>query len=116
MNQQDVLHGPFEIERHKKHFTNYLEVVILADGKIEYAVPSHQEKAIQIGMERTGQDRETFYNSCPPEYYFDVMTWLSEVTGVVFVWNDGVSGKLNALQKKSLETLKEAGLYHGACR
>ena len=113
MNQQDILHGPFDIERHKKHFINYLEVVILEDGTVEYAVPSHQEKAIRVGMEKKGQDRETFYNSCPPEYYFDVMTWLSKETGIVFVWNESTSGKPNEAQTNTLRELKDAGLYRG---
>ena len=44
MNQQEILRGNFDIATHKEFFTNYLEVVILKNGKIEYAVPSHNEK------------------------------------------------------------------------
>lgn len=113
MSNTDLLHLPFDLETHKANFINYLEVVILEDGTVEYAVPSHQEKAIQIGMEKTGQDRETFYNSCPPEYYFDVMDWLSKVTGVVFVWNDGIAGTPNLKQCERLNELNKAGVYHG---
>lgn len=113
MSNTHLLHLPFDLETHKANFINYLEVVILEDGTVEYAVPSHQEKAIRIGMEKTGQDRDTFYNSCPPEYYFDVMKWLSMVTGVVFVWNDGIMGTPNLNQCKKLNELHEAGVYHG---
>lgn len=45
-NEQIVLNGPFDIETHKKTFKNYLEVIILENGRIVYAVPSHQEKLI----------------------------------------------------------------------
>lgn len=109
----EVLYAPFDIETHKKTFTNYLEVVLLEDGTPEYAVPSHQEKAISIGMEKRGMSREEFYYSCPQEYWCDVMTWLNLETGVVFVWNDGIVGRPNAAQTGTLKMLSEHGLYYG---
>ena len=36
----------FDLEKHKQTYVQYLEVVILEDGTVEYAVPSHQEKLI----------------------------------------------------------------------
>ena len=39
----------FDLEKHKQTYVQYLEVVILEDGTVEYAVPSHQEKLIEIG-------------------------------------------------------------------
>ena len=85
MDQYDILHSPFDIDIHKAVFTNYLEVIILADGTVEYAVPSHQEKLILLGMEKTGLNRDEFYNSCPREYWFDVLTWLTMKTGAIAV-------------------------------
>lgn len=41
--EQQILHSPFDLELHKKTFINYFEAVILPSGKVEYAVPSHQE-------------------------------------------------------------------------
>ena len=38
----------FDYKTHKENFFYYLEVVILEDGKIVYAVPSHQEKLIEL--------------------------------------------------------------------
>ena len=35
----------FDIEKHKETYTNYLEVLILENGTIVYAIPSHQMKA-----------------------------------------------------------------------
>lgn len=35
------LHCDFDILKHKEAYTNYLEVIILPTGRIEYAVPSH---------------------------------------------------------------------------
>ena len=48
MSEEYTLYCPFDIEKHKKTFINYLEVVILEDGTIEYAVPSHQEKQFSL--------------------------------------------------------------------
>lgn len=112
-DSDEVLYAPFDIDTHKKTFKNYLEVVLLEDGTPEYAVPSHQEKAISIGMEKRGMSREEFYHSCPREYWCDVMKWLHIETGVVFVWNDGIVGRPNAAQADTLKTLSEHGLYYG---
>ena len=38
----------FDYKTHRENFTNYLEVIIFKDGHIEYAVPSHQMKLIEI--------------------------------------------------------------------
>lgn len=38
----------FDLEKHKQTYVQYLEVVILEDGTVEYAVPSHQEKLIAL--------------------------------------------------------------------
>ena len=53
MDKLKVLHSPFDVKVHKATFVNYLEVVILEDGTVEYAVPSHQEKMIRLGCEKT---------------------------------------------------------------
>lgn len=36
-----VLHEPFSINRHKHTFIDYFEIIILPDGTVEYAIPSH---------------------------------------------------------------------------
>lgn len=114
MDNYTVLNSPFDIEIHKAQFKNYLEVVILEDGTIEYAVPSHQEKLILLGMEKTGLSREEFYNSCPREYWLDVIAWLNKVTGAIAVWDFKFEGWANLIQIEKLEELREAGLYRGS--
>lgn len=113
MDAQKVLHSPFDIEVHKATFTNYLEVIILEDGTIEYAVPSHQEKMIEIGCKKRNISREEFYNRCPREHWFDVLTWLWMETGAIAVWDFKIEGKPNKAQLSALGKLKEAGLYKG---
>ena len=48
MTDQEILHGPFNIETHKKTFIDYLEVIIRPDGIVEYAVPSHMYKLMSV--------------------------------------------------------------------
>ena len=40
-SQDEILHSPFDMKTHKENFINYLEVIILENGTIEYAIPSH---------------------------------------------------------------------------
>lgn len=105
----------FDIEKHKAKYIDYLEVVILEDGTIEYAVPSHQEKLISIACEKKGIDRKTFVDSVPVERYLDFMEWLLEETGAVAVWNEYVAcKKVTKKQIGMLRKLKMNGLYRGA--
>ena len=112
-NEQQVLHKPFDIETHKETFINYLEVVILEDGTIQYAVPSHQEKLISHACQKINVTRQELYDLCPQEYYFDFMTWLCQVSCCVALWNEHMMGKANEKQKQAIERLIEVGLYRG---
>ncbi|WP_336769622.1 hypothetical protein [Bacillus bombysepticus] len=111
--QQETLRGPFDIETHKQCFVDYLEVVIDEDGTVMYATPSHQEKMISMGCKKFNQSREEFYNSCPKEYWLDVMTWLCDVTGCVPLWVTHMDGNANEKQAKAIIELYDAGLYRG---
>ena len=111
MDQYTVLHSPFDIDVHQHTFTHYLEVILREDGTIEYAVPSHQEKLIEIACNKLSVTREELYRMCPPEYYLDVITWLTKETECIAVWNNYYMGGLNELQLESLYKLQEAGLY-----
>lgn len=104
----------FDLQKHKETYVNYLEVVIDSDGKVMYAVPSHQEKLIRMGSEKAGMSREEFIASCPKEWHYDYLKWLCIQTGAVCVWNDQYYGvDLTLKQRAALRTLKMAGVYHG---
>ena len=111
--QNRILHSDFDIGVHKKYFVNYLEIVILEDGKVEYAVPSHQEKLLSLAMRKLRKTREEVVAMCPPEYYYDYDVWLSMMSGAIPVWNDFHRGKANEAQLKALQELKDAELYRG---
>ena len=114
MSKYDV-YSEFDLEKHKATYTNYLEVLIDESGKVMYAVPSHQEKAIQIACEKLEINREELKQMCPRKYWCDFMKWLCLITGVVAVWNDTcVCGNhATKAQAATLRRLKLAGVYKG---
>lgn len=107
------LYSEFDVEEHMKKYVNYLEVIILPTGRIEYAVPSHQEKLIKIAMEKYHISRDELMRRCPQEYYCDFMEWLQQITGCVSVWSYCYKGKPNKFQKHSLRILIKKGLTKG---
>lgn len=120
-NNLEVLKGPFDIELHKKTFVNYLEIIIHPDGLIEYAVPSHSEKLLQVYMNQNNiDDRGEALRRISEAVLLKMDTYgvdaLCELTGCVSVWNDGYYGKANQKQINKLKTLKLSGLYHGAIK
>lgn len=110
------LHSPFDIQKHKETYVNYLEVVIFPDGHIEYAVPSHQEKLIAICMKELGVSRYQLERMCPKEYYFDFQVWLCNISGCVSVWDRYIiqsdTTPLTEEQEATIELLKNEGLLH----
>lgn len=116
MTETEVLNSPFDIETHKQHFHDYLEVMIAPDGTIAYAVPSHQEYLITKAARRHNCTREELYSLCPEEYYCDFMTWLiGESGGYIPVWESCVyAPTMTTQQQAALKKLKIAGLYKGA--
>lgn len=108
------LHSPFDIKKHKAEFVGYLEVIITANGAIQYAVPSHQEKALALACEKLGKTREEITAMCPREFYYDYLNWLLSLTGSIAVWYEIVAGRtVTNKQVAALRQLKLAGLYRG---
>lgn len=106
----------FDMEKHKQKYINYLEVLILEDGKIVYAIPSHQMKAEQLCCEKLGISKQQLWAMCPKEYWCDYLTWLLTICGVVSVWNKFYqtgNGGLNTKQRAKLKQLKMNGIYQG---
>ncbi|WP_281790501.1 hypothetical protein [Faecalibaculum rodentium] len=113
MKDKYSVHSDFDIRKHKKHFTDYLEVIIHPDGSIHYAVPSHQEYMIRFICKRDGITRAQLEARCPREYYFDFMTWLCKESGCVSVWSDMIQAvSFTRAQVKALDQLREANVLH----
>lgn len=114
LDPQKVLHSDFDMNIHKEVFTNYLEVVILKDGKIEYAVPSHNNKMAEIYMKQCGLNNiHEAMDRIPKEYHFDMIEWFNIQTGAISVWNNYFMGRANKKQLAVLRKLKMFGLYKG---
>jgi hypothetical protein len=111
--QRLVMSRPFDIETHKKTFTNYLEVIVLEDGTIVYAVPSHQMKLMELACERLRITKEELADRCPPEMYGDYNAWLCKISRSVALYNVGMTGVANQKQKEVIQELKDNGLYSG---
>ena len=108
------LYSKFNAKLHKKNYVNYLEVVILEDGRIEYAVPSHQEKLIAVACKRLKVSRDELNNLCPVEYYADFLTWLCMQSHAISIWDKfTVYYEVNQAQHDALQYLKDEGLYLG---
>lgn len=107
----------FDMEKHKQTYIDYLEVLILEDGRIVYAVPSHQMKAEEVCCEKFSITHKELLDMCPRECWGDYLTWLLTICGAISVWNKfyqtGKSG-INGKQKAKLKQLKLNGLYRGA--
>lgn len=103
----DMEYSEFDINEHNKKYKYYCEVVILSNGKIEYAVPSHQEKCMQVAIKETGKSRALIESECPLEMYADYLTYLENISGCVCVWYDFYIGKPNRFQKVALRRLIE---------
>lgn len=103
---QDVLRGPFDVETHKETFVDYFEAVARPDGRIEYAVPSHQMKLEAICRENGVDPVE----DCPDGMIWGYLEWLIGQTGCVLLWGDRYVGKPNARQRQAIRMLCAEGL------
>lgn len=109
------VYSAFDLQKHKKTFVDYLEVLILEDGTVKYAVPSHQSLAIRLACEKLGVDLDTLLEQCPPECRLDFMPWLLSLTNAIAVWTRTVEigEKISKKQIAKLKLLKTHGLYKG---
>ena len=82
-----VLHSEFDVKTHVDTFHYYCEVVIWPDGKIEYAVPSHTEKLLQIYCEIHGLTREEAIEDLRTKVWNDC-DYVMKETGIIEVWYD----------------------------
>ncbi len=107
--EQQVLHSPFDFKTHNETFICYCEVIILPDGTIEYAIPSHQEKLIEVYARNNNltidEVKDKFAND------IDFFDKLMKETRLVLVWYEYEQHftELTDEQKKSLQLLIDNG-------
>lgn len=118
--QQEVLHSPFDIETHKQTFVSYLEVVISPEGTIEYAVPSHTDKLVEIfakqkSIKTFDEAKRYVFDTAMNNGYCSSIDFLTGVTGYISVWFNGYVAE-DPPTKAQLDKLKELfdnGVYAG---
>lgn len=110
MSTEYSIYSAFDIEMHKQTYVDYFEAVLMPDGTVRYAVPSHQEMLLKIGVEQYKKTREDFIAMCPPALYCDYMKWLCDVTGCVAMWSKFVVGTPNEFQMSKIHELIDAGI------
>lgn len=115
MENEYSIYSRFDADKHKTVYINYLEVLISKSGEIMYAVPSHQEKAIEIACTEIGVTRDQLWAMCPEDYYFDFLDWVLDISGAIAVWNNSCLAHHPTKELiGALRMLKLKGLYHGA--
>lgn len=105
----DIFTAPFDYETHKKNFINYLEAVILKDGKIEYAVPSHAQRLEVIYCKAHNISMNELYNIIP--ITDSPVTWIIYKEGIIAVWYDFIMRPevITKEQQDALDKLRDTG-------
>ena len=104
MNKTDeILHSKFDVETHSKKFINYCEVIVLSDGSVEYAIPSHEWKAIEI-FKREFKLSDEDFNNFPEELSID---YICKKCHLIMLWYDYAYTpiRINKDQIKTLDNL-----------
>lgn len=105
MNNLNILHEDFDFQTHADNFFDYLEVIIRPNGKIEYAVPSHQIKLEDVYIELFSES-EFQRNMMCDEAFRDYLQWLVDSTCCCCVWDDFCVKPKN-ITKAQLQSLKK---------
>lgn len=93
----------FDYKTHRENFTNYLEVIIFKDGHIEYAIPSHQMKLVDIYCKENNITRNELYAIIPiTEAPND---WITYNLGLIQVWYNFIRRPID-ITKEQEKTLK----------
>lgn len=104
-------YSKFDIEKHKKVYINYCEVIIDRSGLINYAVPSHSDFLESYCCKLFNINLDEFRDTCPRSMYCDYMTWLLRQSACVSCWAQGYMYEyINDFQRNSLELLIDNGL------
>ena len=105
MNKKYDMYSDFDITLHKQTFVNYFEAILLPNGQVVYATPSHVEKLLSI----TKEPRDEIYDKMP--ITASPLHWLIEYTGCISMWSEFYIGSPTTdEQKEMLQLLIDEGL------
>lgn len=116
----DCNYSEFDVEEHAKKYIDYLEVCISPDGKVSYAIPSHQAFLEKIAVEKFGFEEFRKMMNCP-ESYLDYSKWLCKITGYIMVHSEFIiysritmPQRLKLKQLSNYKDITGLKLYRGA--
>lgn len=97
-----------DLDKYMKGQYDGFEALLDADGVFYEAPNGHTEGLIQMAAKKLNMDRNELYNTCPPEYYCDMISWGIEISkGVIPVWSTFYQGNPTIQQKKALIQLEK---------
>lgn len=111
----EYLYMDFHARVHGQVFIDYCEVILWPDGKVEYAMPSHNEALIKAYANKHNIARddvvEKFYNN------FDCYEEMMRDTGIVQIWYDRLYNCTNLTHEQldALGTLLEYNCISASC-
>lgn len=104
----DCNYSKFDFEQHVKHYFYYCEVIILEDGDVHYAHPSHVEFLCKEYCRRHNCTRQELETLCWKQFELPLDFLLKELNAVA-VYYDFYVGKPNEKQQATLNKLQETG-------
>lgn len=112
-HDSSVLYKPFDFNEHLKAFGDtYLEAVVLEDGTIEYAIPSHEQKLVRVIMQKTGKTRDQVIWDCSDDDKLNWQEYLERESGCISLWTNFYLGTANEKQLEAIQKLKDHKIVH----
>lgn len=101
------LHSKFNYKKHSETYICYCEVVIMPNGTVHYAVPSHLEFLMNTYCDKYNMTRKALY-----DYLYDYnvpFNFLLYELHAVCVWYNYYEGTPNKKQQRVLNKLQDTG-------
>ena len=109
------LYMDFHARVHGQVFIHYCEAILWPDGKVEYAIPSHDEALIKAYANKYNITRDDVI-----EKFRDNFDWYEQMmrdTGIVQIWYDRLYNCTNLTHEQldALETLLKYNCISASC-
>lgn len=93
------LHSKFDIDDHKRHFNDFIDLIVLPDGSAKYAIPDPISSMQKHLLQTTGMSESELLelSPCNPESYFN---WLLNRTECVVVYKDKIRYKYMTIKQE----------------
>ena len=105
------LHSKFNYKKHSETYICYCEVVIMPNGTVHYAVPSHSEFLTNAYCAKHNVTRKELYEYLYNEHNYALLPYdfLINKLHAVCVWYEHFEGRPNKKQQRVLNKLQDTG-------